>query len=75
MAVWPTLQGRGIGSKLLTVLENVYPDASRAELFTGEHSASNLAMYRRRGYVKFKRAMLGKTTVIFLQRNLLQQKP
>ena len=68
MAVWPDLQGQGIGSKLLTSLENVFPSAKRIELFTGEHSKANLAMYNHRGYKEFKRALLGNTTVIFLER-------
>ncbi|MGZ9898766.1 GNAT family N-acetyltransferase [Shewanella gaetbuli] len=70
MAVWPELQGKGIGSKLLSALESAFPEASRVELFTGEHSASNLAMYKHRGYIQFKTAQLGKTKVIFLERHL-----
>lgn len=70
MAVWPTLQGKGIGSKLLSALEALFPEANRFELFTGEHSEKNLAMYKRRGYVPFKTAQLGKTKVIFLERHL-----
>lgn len=69
MAVWPQHQGKGIGSKLLTALEAVFPNAARFELFTGENSTSNLAMYEHRGYKRFKIATLGKTNVIFLQRN------
>lgn len=71
MAVWPELQGKGIGSKLLSALESVFPDATRSELFTGEKSAPNLAMYKRRGYREFKTHMLGKTEVIFLERDLI----
>lgn len=70
MAVWPTLQGKGIGSKLLSALEALFPEARRFELFTGEHSQKNLAMYKRRGYVPFKTAQLGRTKVIFLERHL-----
>jgi len=68
MAVLPEFQGRGIGSKLLSALEAVFPDAKRFELFTGEKSEKNLAMYSRRGYMPFKTAALGKTKVIFLER-------
>ena len=70
MAVWPELQGKDIGSKLLSALESAFPDAGRAELFTGEHSVSNLAMYKHRGYIQFKTAQLGKTKVILLERRL-----
>ncbi len=75
MAVRPELQGQGIGSMLLSALENLFPQAARIELFTGASSLANLAMYSRRGYVEFKRAMLGKTTVVFLQRDLSERKP
>lgn len=68
MAVCPESQGQGIGSKLMSALENVYSDTKRVELFTGEKSTANLAMYGRRGYKEFKRAKLGKTTVIFLEK-------
>lgn len=70
MAVWPNLQGKGIGSALLSALEALFPDAKRCELFTGEQSARNLSMYKRRGYAPFKTAKLGRTTVIFLERYL-----
>jgi len=70
MAVWPQYQGQGIGSKLLVALEKVFSNASRIELFTGENSEANLAMYRHRGYKQFKTAKLGKTTVIFLERHV-----
>lgn len=69
MAVWPQYQGRGIGSKLLAALEDVFPNVTRIELFTGEKSEANLAMYQRRGYKQFNTAKLGKTTVIFLERH------
>jgi GNAT superfamily N-acetyltransferase len=68
LAVWPEWQGKGIGSKLLLALENIYPEALRFELFTGAKSASNLAMYKRRGYSEFKRSKVGKTTLVFLER-------
>jgi ribosomal protein S18 acetylase RimI-like enzyme len=68
MAVWPELQGKGIGSKLLSALESTFANTSHVELFTGENSISNLAMYKRRGYIECKREKLGKTTVVYLSR-------
>jgi len=68
MAVRPEFQGRGIGSSVLSALEREFPQAKRLELFTGENSVGNLALYQRRGYVPFKTALLGKTNVIFLRR-------
>ncbi|TQV75230.1 GNAT family N-acetyltransferase [Aliikangiella marina] len=70
MAVWPELQGQGIGSKLLSALESFFPEAKRIELFTGENSKSNIAMYQRRGYQIFKESLLGKTKVLFFERIL-----
>ncbi len=70
MAVLPKYQGQGLGSKLLSSLESVFPDAKRAELFTGELSQANLAMYKHRGYELFKNAKLGKTKIIFLEKKL-----
>lgn len=69
LSVWPELQGKGIGSKVLTALEELFPKANRYELFTGEKSQANLAMYNRRGYKPFKSASLGNTTVIFLEKH------
>lgn len=51
--VAPDLQGRGLGSALLTA---VHAEAQAAgmrdlELFTGKASSQNLALYRRHGYV------------------------
>jgi len=68
MAVLPQHQGKGIGSMLLTALEGFFPKITRVELFTGENSGKNLAMYHRRGYKEFKISQLGKTKVIFLER-------
>ncbi|MGV3001023.1 GNAT family N-acetyltransferase [Vibrio sp. E150_018] len=68
MAVWPELQGKGIGSKLLSALESIFPDTSHVELFTGANSISNLAMYKRRGYIEYNREKLGNTEVVYLRR-------
>ncbi|MCJ8145453.1 GNAT family N-acetyltransferase [Acinetobacter sp. A3.8] len=68
MAVLPKLQGQGIGSQLFTALEKTFPNAQRFELFTGEHSQKNLAMYQRRGYKPFKVEKFGSTKVLFLKR-------
>lgn len=68
MAVDPSLRGRGIGTQILSALEARFSEVTRFELFTGENSLPNLAMYQRRGYQPYKKAMLGKTAVVFLEK-------
>ena len=68
MAVRPAFHGQGLGSKMLSALEKLFPECKRIELFTGQNSTRNLAMYKSRGYEPFKTAKLGNTTVIYLQR-------
>ena len=68
MAVWPELQGKGVGSKLLSALESTFPDTSHVELFTGANSISNLVMYKRRGYIEYNREKLGNTEIVYLRR-------
>ena len=70
MAVKSNFKGQGIGSKLLSALEQFYPEANRVELFTGINSQANLSMYERRGYQRIKEETLGKTTVVFLGKGL-----
>lgn len=71
MSVLPALQGQGIGSHILAALEQYFGQARRYELFTGERSIANLAMYQRRGYLPFKTAKLGKTTIVFLEKIII----
>ncbi len=50
-AVAPDLQGHGIGTALLTAVENAAPPSVRTLwLVTGATSAGNLRLYRRAGY-------------------------
>ena len=70
MAVLNEYKGQGIGSKLLSTLEGVYPQATRVELFTGLKSEANLTMYARRGYKQVRQELLGGTTVVFLEKIL-----
>lgn len=68
MAVEPSLRGRGIGSQILKTIEKKFSSANRYELFTGEKSSSNIAMYQRRGYQIFKKASAGKTAIVFMEK-------
>lgn len=55
LIVSPDFQNKGMGSLLLTAIENHFPDAERFELFTGYLSKKNIGMYERRGYRIFDR--------------------
>ncbi len=56
VAVAPDQQGRGIGSGLLDAVEHAAPPDVRVfQLCAGGRSASNVAMYARRGYREFER--------------------
>ncbi len=47
----PDLAGRGIGSRLLAVIESLAPDnVTELALFTGAKSLRNIALYERSGY-------------------------
>ena len=69
LAVAPDLQGRGIGSLLLTETERRYAyGVTRFELFTGDRSAANLRLYARHGYVEFARRPAGSHTLVYLEK-------
>ncbi|GAA5008526.1 hypothetical protein GCM10023206_15120 [Acinetobacter puyangensis] len=68
LIVHPEFQGQGLGSAILDQLEQEYSSAKRFELYTGEKSIRNLQLYQRKGYRIFKQEVLGKTTVIFLEK-------
>jgi ribosomal protein S18 acetylase RimI-like enzyme len=55
LAVKPGLQGRGIGTALITALEALFPDAARCEIFTSVYSEKNIRLYARQGYREISR--------------------
>lgn len=55
LIVSPDFQNKGMGSLLLTTIENHFPDVEKFELFTGYLSKKNIGMYERRGYRIFDR--------------------
>ncbi|WP_103063325.1 GNAT family N-acetyltransferase [Actinomyces qiguomingii] len=59
LIVAPDRQGQGLGTRLLRHAEAVFPDAREIRLFTGEHSAANIRLYRRLGYCETGRTPAG----------------
>jgi GNAT superfamily N-acetyltransferase len=53
LMVHPELQGKGVGTELLTAIEKECPQ-ERYELFTGVKSHDNIRLYERLGYMRFK---------------------
>lgn len=59
LIVAPDMQGRGLGTKLLTALEQRAPaEVTRYALFTGHLSRRNLQLYQRLGYTETRRKQL-----------------
>ncbi|MBY4011598.1 GNAT family N-acetyltransferase [Rhodococcus fascians] len=72
LVVAPDMQGRGLGTRLLGLVEGGLPATiSRLVLFTGEHSTGNLRLYRRLGYRDTHRQETpGGYALIHLSKNL-----
>jgi GNAT superfamily N-acetyltransferase len=61
-------QGKGIGTKLLTAIEQACP-ARRYELFTSKKSIRNLLLYEYLGYERFKEEEVAEgLTFVFLEK-------
>jgi ribosomal protein S18 acetylase RimI-like enzyme len=70
LAVAPDLQGRGIGTRLVSALEERYADeVTRFELFTGPNSERNVRLYRRLGYVDMPTPP-GQEPLVYLEKRL-----
>lgn len=50
LIVHPDYQNRGVGTRLMNVIEQCFPRARRFELFTGHLSERNLHLYQKLGY-------------------------
>lgn len=69
LMVHPSLQRKGIGTKLLQAIERAYPTL-RYELFTSNKSEKNLRLYERQGYKRFKEKQVSPDlTFIYLEKN------
>jgi ribosomal protein S18 acetylase RimI-like enzyme len=73
LAVAPDRQGEGIGTRLLLAAEARAPaGVTVVRLFTGEHSAGNIRLYRRHGYRETHRAPAGTHALVFFEKALLR---
>jgi ribosomal protein S18 acetylase RimI-like enzyme len=69
LVVTPQLQGRGIGTRLMTAIEAEFPAVARFELFTGSRSSGNLRLYERLGYRRVREQTLSPAvTLVYLEK-------
>ena len=69
LIVHPSQQRRGLGSRLLAAIEAAFPEALCYELFTGHQSEGNLRLYKRLGYLEFKREQAAPgLQIVFLEK-------
>ena len=69
LIVHPDFQRRGMGTKLLKRIEEIFPTAYRFELFTGHRSESNIRLYSKLGYRIFKREpMTERLTFVYMEK-------
>ncbi len=69
LIVHPDYRRRGIGSRLMMLIEEFFPAAHRFELFTGSKSEVNIRLYESLGYKIFRKADLSaNVTLVFLEK-------
>jgi ribosomal protein S18 acetylase RimI-like enzyme len=70
LMVHPALQGRGIGTRLMHAIEEIFADADSWEVFTGELSIRNIRLYKKLGYrVERKERFAGnRFAVVFMRK-------
>ncbi len=69
LIVHPDFQNRGIGTKLMNEMEQVFKTSQRFELFTGDKSERNLYLYQKLGYrISRKAKMTEVTHIVFLEK-------
>ncbi len=69
LIVHPDFQRRGIGTRLLKRIEELFPTSHRFELFTGHKSESNIRLYSSLGYKAFRReAVTERLTFVYMEK-------
>ncbi len=70
LAVDPKYQNKGIGAKLMILIEDLFESAKRFELFTGHKSIKNIYLYQKLGYIEFKRMSINDLlTMIYFEKH------
>lgn len=70
LMVHPDHRRRGLGSKLLTEIENCFPH-DRFELFTSTRSEHNIRLYEKLGYKEFdRRAVDDELVFVYMRKNI-----
>lgn len=69
LVVHPQFQKRGVGSSLMTKIEERFKRAGRFELFTGHKSEGNILLYKKLGYIAFKTEKVTDTlSLVFMEK-------
>ena len=69
LIVHPNFENRGIGTKLMVSIEELFKNCNKYEVFTGEKSNKNLYLYNKLGYKEFKRSKISdKLTIVYLEK-------
>lgn len=69
LIVHPDRQNRGIGTRLIHEVEQLFNAAKRYELFTGDRSEGNIRLYRRLGDQIYRREpVTDKLTLVFMEK-------
>lgn len=74
MFILPDFQGKGIAQKAITLLEEMFPQATSWELATILEEERNCYLYEKMGYIKtdVKKKLNENTTLIFFKKFMLK---
>lgn len=69
LIVHPDFQNRGIGTRLLSEVEQMFKECRRYELFTGHLSKKNLYLYGKKGYKIIKSQVINENlTMMYFEK-------
>lgn len=69
LIVHPNFENKGIGTKLMVYIEELFKYCTKYEVFTGEKSIKNLYLYNKLGYKEFRRSSISdKLTIVYLEK-------